>query len=185
MLHRQKPEKSILLFECIPHYTRGLAFVAQRTPTNDSKDASSGYPPPDPNGDSSFRIERQSSLATADGDGVQWTRALGISADVVSHIDGADRTEQAHAEAMNRALFPATWGYFLDTMMAPLASTETVESGIRTAAIGDLKNENLPFPVPNALLYRRRILRPTSIPAGQPYQIPEEEVLAPVFECSV
>jgi hypothetical protein len=110
------------------HYTRGFAFVGQGTPTNDSKDAPSGYPPPDPNGATSFRIERQSSLATADGDGVQWTRALGISADLVSHIDGADRTEQAHAEAMNRALFPATWGYFLDTMMAPLASTETIES---------------------------------------------------------
>jgi hypothetical protein len=109
------------------HYTRGFAFVAQGTPTNDSKDLPSGYPPEDPNGTRSFRVERGASLATNEGDGQRWARVFGLPSDVVAHIEGADRMEQRSAEAMNRALFPATWGYFLETMMAPVVSTDGID----------------------------------------------------------
>ena len=110
------------------HYTRGIAFVPQGTPAHDSRDVPSGYPPPDPNGATSFAVERGPSLATPDGDGILWSRALGLADDTVAHIAGADRTEQASAAAMNRALFPATWGYFLETMMAPIVSMNTVDA---------------------------------------------------------
>jgi hypothetical protein len=107
------------------HYSRGWAFVAQGTPTNDSREAPSGYPPADPNGAASFATERGAWLATADGDGAAWARAFGVPADIVAHVAGADRTEQVAAAAMNRALYPATWGYFLDTMMDPDITAST------------------------------------------------------------
>lgn len=110
------------------HYTRGVAFVRQGTPTNDSREAPSGYPPPDPNGTSSFGIERGASLATPEGDGVRWTTALGIASAAIAHVEGADRHEQAAAEAMNRSLWPATWGYFLDTMMAPEVASDVIDA---------------------------------------------------------
>ncbi len=110
------------------HYSRGLAFVSQGTPTNDSRAAPSGYPPADPNGSVSFAVERGPSLATAGGDGVLWAQAFGLSSDAVAHVQGADRTEQQSAAAMTRALFGATWGYFLDTMLAPSVPTATVDA---------------------------------------------------------
>lgn len=113
------------LFEA-QHFSRGWAFVPQGTPTNDSRDAPSGYPPPDPNGAVSFAVERGASLATPDGDGAQWARALGLASDVVAHVAGADRTEQASAAAMNRVLFAATWGSYLDTMMDPAVPPDAV-----------------------------------------------------------
>ena len=60
------------------HYSRGLAFVPQGTPTNDSRDAPSGYPPPDPNNAVSYAVERGASLATAGGDGAAWAQAFGL-----------------------------------------------------------------------------------------------------------
>ena len=110
------------------HYTRGVAFVRQGTPTNDSREVPSGYPPADPNGTWSFGIERGASLATADGDGVRWTTALGLPSTAVAHVEGSDRKEQPAAEAMNRALWPATWGYFLDTMMAPNVTPAIIDA---------------------------------------------------------
>jgi hypothetical protein len=117
------------------HYSRGWAFVPQGTPTNDSRGSPSGFPPADPNGSVSFGIERGASLATAGGDGALWVQAFGLSSDVVAHVGGADRTEQQSAAAMTRALFGATWGYFLDTMMAPAVSPATVDA-VREYMVG-------------------------------------------------
>lgn len=126
------------------HYSRGWAFVPQGTPTNDSREIPSGYPPADPNGTVSFGVERSASLATVDGDGVAWARAFGLTADAVAHVAGADRTEQRSAAAMNRALFPATWGYYLDTMLAPAVSASTV-SALREYLVDRVRARG-PFP---------------------------------------
>ena len=60
------------------HYTRGLAFVKQGTPTNNTSGQPSGFPPPDPNGAISFAVERNDQKLTADSDGVRFMRALGL-----------------------------------------------------------------------------------------------------------
>ena len=52
------------------HYTAGWGFARQGTPTHNTSDASSPYPPPDPGGAHSFRIERGSSLGRPGGNGV-------------------------------------------------------------------------------------------------------------------
>jgi hypothetical protein len=113
------------------HYSHGFAFVAQGAPTNNSETASTAFPPPDPDGGRSFAVERGNALDTEDGDGVRVTRAFGVSRHVVAHIEGADRTQQLAARAMNEALWPATWGYFLEQMMAPHVSGADVAEARR------------------------------------------------------
>jgi hypothetical protein len=102
------------------HYSRGFELVRQGTPTNNTEEAPSGYPPPDP--DHSFDVERAGPLVAALKDGALLAAALGVPATVMDHIDGAGRTEQRSARAMNEALWPATLGYFLEQMLAPLLS---------------------------------------------------------------
>jgi hypothetical protein len=102
------------------HYTRGMAFVHQGTPTNNTSNGPSGYPPPDPNGERSFAIERGAPLATPDADGSAFMRALGLPVALADHLDGAQLTEQRSARAMNEAMWPVTLGYFLQNMMHPV-----------------------------------------------------------------
>jgi hypothetical protein len=109
------------------HYSRGLAFVPQGTPTNNTAGAASGFPFPDPNGAASFAIERGAPLAADGTDGHAFARALGVPATVADHLAGAGGQEQARARAMNRALWPATWGYFLDQLLEPLVPAATVD----------------------------------------------------------
>lgn len=110
------------------HYSGGWAFVPQGTPTNNSEITTSPYPPPDPDGRRSFAIERGPNLNADDGDGVRLMKALGIPGNLVAHVEGADRTEQRHAQAMNRALWPITFGYFLEQMMAPHVSEAVIDA---------------------------------------------------------
>jgi hypothetical protein len=108
------------------HWSRSWAFVPQGTPTNNTSGRPTGFPPEDPGGARSFRVEQGESLATPDGDGVRFARALGVPPDVVAHVAGADGREQSRAGAMNEALWPVTWGYFLEQMMAPVVPDHAV-----------------------------------------------------------
>jgi hypothetical protein len=110
------------------HYTRGLAFVRQGTPTNNTSGQPSGFPPPDPNGAISFAVERNDQKLTADSDGVRFMRALGLGRDAAAHLANAGITEQVPAQAMNQALFPVTMGYFLEQMMAPQFGDNVVDA---------------------------------------------------------
>lgn len=110
------------------HYTRGLAFVPQGTPTNNTSDGPSGYPAPDPDGSRSFAAERGKPLATPTSDGTAFFRAFGLDTALANHIDGAQLTEQASAQAMNQAMWPVTLGYFLEHMMAPAFDDGTIDN---------------------------------------------------------
>ena len=116
--------------------TRGLALVRQGTPTNNSSEGTSGYPPPD-DAERSFAIERGAPLAGADSDGAALAKALGIDVEAFDHVEGADRFEQDRARAMNQALWPCTLGYYLEQMMSvrpgvqPLITPGTIDA-IRT-----------------------------------------------------
>ena len=110
------------------HYTRGLAFVKQGTPTNNTSGQPSGFPPPDTNGAISFAVERNDQKLTADSDGVRFMRALGLGQDAAAHLANAGITEQVPAQAMNQALFPVTMGYFLEQMMTPQFGVEVVDA---------------------------------------------------------
>jgi hypothetical protein len=110
------------------HYTRGLAFVKQGTPTNNTSGQLSGFPPPDPNGAISFAVERTDQKLSADSDGVRFMRALGLGPDAAAHLANAGIIEQVPAQAMNQALFPVTMGYFLEQMMAPQFGADVVDA---------------------------------------------------------
>lgn len=119
------------------HYTRGLAFVPQGTPTNNTSRAASGFPPPDRGGAASFAVERGDPITERDGDGPRWIRALGLTgAHLDLHLGGAERvgggaSEQQAAAAMNQALWPATLGYFLEQAMAPVFGPDIVAEARR------------------------------------------------------
>lgn len=110
------------------HYTRGLAFVPQGTPTNNTADKASGYPPPDPNSSVSFAVERTGPLPPADADGPRTMHALGVDVHTADHLAGAALREQSAAQAMNQALFPVTIGYFLEEMARPQFGSEVVDA---------------------------------------------------------
>lgn len=124
------------------HYTRGLAFVPQGTPTNAVAGVPPGFPPADPGGAASLAVERGAPLDLATpgeraADGAVWVRALGLTdAHLDLHLGGIDRSdgragEQAAARAMSEALWPATLGYYLEQAMAPVFGPDAVERARR------------------------------------------------------
>jgi hypothetical protein len=109
------------------HYTRGLAFVAQGSPTSNIPGGPAAYPPADPNGSRSMGVERGEPMDTAPQCAArQLTTTLGLPDGVFAHVGGADMNEVTPARQMNRCLYGATLGYFLDQMMHPLLSPDIV-----------------------------------------------------------
>lgn len=100
-------------------YTIGTAFVPQGTPTNNTAQKRSGYPPPDPLHVNSFRASHAGFNVGDNTDGAAFADTLGIPRTTFVHVPGADGKEQALAAAMNHALWPVTLGYFLEQMAAP------------------------------------------------------------------
>jgi hypothetical protein len=108
-------------------YTRGIGFLPEGTPTNntpavtDSGD-SHGQPP-----------DVLVSPDAATNAGVA-ARALGITAYAAEVFSGTPHAAEGKAlrrarRSMNAALWPATWGYFLEHMLAPEVAHGSLESG--------------------------------------------------------
>jgi hypothetical protein len=107
------------LFEA-HHYTDGLSFVAQGTPSNNTSDEPSGYTKRDQDALERYLVERGASLIKrgANSDGELAAQAFGINAELFARVAGSDGLEQNDARHMNTALWSATWGYFLEQMLA-------------------------------------------------------------------
>ena len=54
--------------------------------------------------------------------------ALGIDPDILKLVPNANGKDQLEANAMNKALFPATMGYFMEEMMHPLFSDDDINN---------------------------------------------------------
>ncbi len=114
------------------HYTRGLALVPQGTPTNNTDGNSSGYARGDDEVDISDTVENGAPLFEpaanyfARKDGQILADALRLPDAVFQHVRHANGTDMLEARAMNTALFPATIGYFMETMMEPVFSLEDI-----------------------------------------------------------
>jgi hypothetical protein len=114
------------------HYTDGLAFVLQGTPTNNTPDAPSGFGTSDPGQVDSYASERAAPAVQA-GDGSNaavLAAALGLTGDAAAalgNLANAGATESLSARHMNRALWPATWGYFLRQMVGAPLTPDAVE----------------------------------------------------------
>ncbi len=111
------------------HYTDGLNFVLQGTPSNNTPDAPSGFNSLDPGAEQSYADEHETIPVPGSASNAEvLSTALGLHdklAVTFAHLANADATEQADARHMNRALWPATLGYFLAQMMGVIVRNET------------------------------------------------------------
>ena len=100
-------------------YTDGMSLVAQGTPTNNTEEEGSGFRSDDPGHDDSFRLMFGTPQFQADdgSDGDELSKILGVPASLLSRTGNANMREQREARDMNRALWPATWGYYLEQMI--------------------------------------------------------------------
>jgi hypothetical protein len=107
-------------------YTRGLGFVDDGTPSNNTRSVASGFdsrvvpPPVDPG---------NASVIPADGSHrTETAKALGLGEQVfadVANEDGGKATRDGR-RAMNTALWPSTWGYFLEQIFTPALNAEAI-----------------------------------------------------------
>lgn len=114
------------------HYGRsGLSIVPQGTPAHNSAGTSAGAPPLD-DPDATFVDRKHFPLFTPAADPLNrldgdWlTRLLGINAALFQKVHGSDGKDQMEARAMQTALWPATLGYWMDKMLTPVFSDDTV-----------------------------------------------------------
>jgi hypothetical protein len=100
-------------------HTDGLSLLAPGTPTNNSEDARSGH---DPRADAFAGGELLTSDPTAvapaaTSDGGRLAAALGLEATALLDVPGSHGREHATAGSMQRALWPALGGYFLEHLL--------------------------------------------------------------------
>ncbi|MDK2742062.1 MAG: hypothetical protein NDI90_04045 [Nitrospira sp. BO4] len=122
------------------HYSDGVAFIGQNTPTNNTAESSSGYRS-GRDADVTFAVEREASLAQAGSDGQLTAQALGLPLAVFAHVRGADGTDQRHAEAMNTALLSAC-----DSALLRQLSASISQDMLREHFMGFVRARG-PFPV--------------------------------------
>ncbi|MBT2226085.1 hypothetical protein [Nonomuraea sp. NEAU-A123] len=108
----------------------GFALLPQGTPTNNSEIVPAGQ---DEESEAAAALRASGGVAAAAArdwttltDGRQLTDLLGIDPGVLSGMPNADGRDQRDARAANTALWPATWGYFLQTALHPLLGPAAV-----------------------------------------------------------
>lgn len=111
------------------HYTRGLAFIPQNTPTNNTGQEAAGYASLDPLDEQLYLVERGPALIQA-GDGSDGTLAatvLGLNLATFAHVSQANGREQDDARLSNVALWPILQSYFLEAILAAPAASASAD----------------------------------------------------------
>ncbi len=110
-------------------YTDGFQLVPQGTPTNNTDTVAAGSSSRErTDADTSFDLLAQPAGFAATTpwltrpDGQHLASALGLADGTVPPLAGAGGSDAREAQALNRALWPATYGYFLEEMLRPLLS---------------------------------------------------------------
>lgn len=109
----------------------GLALVPQGTPTNNTEAGNSGAGRLDVP-DESFDDLKGPLFTPESGwldkkDGQWLAEYLGIDPALLSNTHHAGATDQITSRAMNIALWPATLGYWMESMMAPVFTRDGIE----------------------------------------------------------
>ena len=89
--------------------------LAAGTPTNHTPGARVEPPPP-----------ATGEAPAAGTDGARLASALGMDVSSFAPVSGTAATTEPAVEAMHTALWPATFGYFLDEVMDPLVSDAAI-----------------------------------------------------------
>ncbi|HEX8494999.1 MAG TPA: hypothetical protein VF658_19315 [Pyrinomonadaceae bacterium] len=116
-------------------YSRpGLEIIPQGTPTNNTEKGGAGFSFRDDPSKGFKPFLKQEPLYAVEADPLarrdgQWLAdTLGIKHDLVQRIPNADGTDQIESRAMNLALWPATLGYMMSTLMQPVFSNADIAS---------------------------------------------------------
>ena len=112
-------------------YSRsGLSFLPRGTATNNTGKGSSAYARNDDVPEKGYDDGDDPAPLPDDGgsDGIAFARALGISPRVLDDVRHAGTMQAATARAMNRALYPATVGHFLEVLASPAISRTALPS---------------------------------------------------------
>jgi hypothetical protein len=110
----------------------GFSLVPQGTPTNNTEGRPAGFERGD-DPDASFADLKagalfESTQVEGDKKDGQWlAELLGLDSALVQQVRHAGGSDQADARAMNVALWPATLGYWMETMMAPVFPPAAVD----------------------------------------------------------
>jgi hypothetical protein len=111
----------------------GLTLVPQGTPTHNTSGKGTGYTKLD-DADQSFDDRKNAPLFTPTADQMQkrdgqWlAELLGIDPALLTGIHASGGADQMQARAMQRALWPATLGYWMDKLLTPVFSDDAVAS---------------------------------------------------------
>jgi hypothetical protein len=114
-------------------YTDGLAVLEQGTPTNNAEDSPSAFASEDPAHERSARwFLSGPRFQRGDGsNGDELAEALGVPIDAFTRTTGAERREQIDARRMHRALWPATWGYYLEQMLYGVFPDADIDASLK------------------------------------------------------
>lgn len=135
-LGANKEKGQILLEELFAQHQssrKGLSIIKQGTPTNNTEDGGAGYSwRHDP--DDSFDIYFDDSAPKSDptdwfskSDGRWLAELLGIDPAKLQAVENYYGTDITEAKAMQRALWPATMGHFMASMMNPVFEPNVIE----------------------------------------------------------
>lgn len=133
-LSARQVEGQAALEELLHHHAvgrSGLSLVPQGTPTHNTSGKGTGYTRLD-DADLSFDDRKNAPLFTNTPDPMQkrdgqWlAELLGVDPALFAGIHGSGGHDQIHARAMQRALWPATIGYWMDKLLAPVFSDDAV-----------------------------------------------------------
>ena len=112
----------------------GLAFVPQGTPTNNTDSDSAGFSRTD-DADASYDalFDPKAEITPSSNwwrrqDGEWLADALGIDWHTLNRVPQSSNADFSEARAMNRALWPATLGYTMETMLNPIFDLSTIET---------------------------------------------------------
>ncbi len=100
----------------------GMGFIAQGTPTNHTADVKAGFSTDDAEGDGSFALETATPEPPAaedleKTDAQRLAEAWDVDYERLAILANAGQRDVALAKLMNRALWPATIGYFLEELL--------------------------------------------------------------------
>ncbi|MCA9498225.1 MAG: hypothetical protein KC588_03425 [Nitrospira sp.] len=122
--HKQMLEE---LIENHRYSPAGMGFVPQGTPTNHTADGQPGFSTDDAEGDASFALEMAGTPPPASDDlektdAQRLAEAWDVDYERLAVMANASQRDVVTAKTMNRALWPATIGYFLKELLETDAS---------------------------------------------------------------
>lgn len=112
------------------HSGLGVSILAQGTPTNNTEGVVSGqgrFGDADKSFDAMSAPQFADTASSAEKRDGQWlAEMLGVSPDLFRNVEGAGGADRRVAQAMNTALWPATLGYWAESMMTPAFDEDAI-----------------------------------------------------------